>query len=69
MSVSVPHQRPPPAAPEISRPTIKATDVGAEALIADPISKTTMEIRYTVLTGKIVHSCPKAGWNDMSVKK
>lgn len=69
ITVKVPHQRPPPAAPEMSRPMMKGTEVGAEALMIEPISKTTIEMRYTSLMGKRVHSCPKAGWNDMSVKK
>lgn len=69
MSVKVPHHKPPPAAPEINRPMMKAIEFGAEALTADPISKIAIDARYTVLTGKMVHSCPKAGWKDISVKK
>ncbi|KAL8994172.1 MAG: hypothetical protein Q9169_005791 [Polycauliona sp. 2 TL-2023] len=61
MTVRVPHHSPPLAAPETSRPTMKASAVGAEALMTEPISKKSIESRYTVLIGKRVHSCPKAG--------
>lgn len=53
----------------MSLPMINATDEGAEALIVEPISKTTIEAMYKALIGKRVNSCPKAGWNDMSVRK
>lgn len=33
------------------------------------ISNTTTEDRYTILIGKRVQSCPKAGWNDIRVRK
>ena len=69
ISINVPHQSPPPAAPDMSLPMINATDEGAEALIMEPISKTTIEAMYKALIGKRVNSCPKAGWNDMSVRK
>lgn len=51
--------------PEMARPTIKAADVGAEALIADPIANMRYDTMKTIFIENIVYNFPNVSSVDV----
>jgi len=67
MKRTTPDITPPEPNPATALPMISATELGAAPQIAEPTSKSIMDVKKTYLMRKQVYSLPKTSWNAQLV--